>query len=109
MALSTFGGSVNCTSTHDELTVKVTCDYDNTMYTGFTAYLQSVQDFELASATSTESGSSVFVNDNMNGEHFVFVYPIWKSGSVMLSDMMEPAFTITTDLNSVTPPSSSPG
>ena len=100
MSLPAFGGSVNCTSTHDELTVKVTCDYDNTTYN----WIHSLFTECARSATTTKSGPSVFINGEMNGEHFVFVYPIWKSGSVML-DMMEPAFTITTDLNNATPPS----
>ena len=68
------------------------CNYDNATYAGFIAYLQNVQDLELTSAASTESGSSLFINGSMNGEHFVFVYPIWKSGSVISNRTLEPAY-----------------
>ena len=61
-----------------ELTVKVTYDYDNTTYN----WIHSLFTECARSATTTKSGPSVFINGEINGEHFVFVYPIWKSGSV---------------------------
>ena len=70
----------------------VTCNYDNATYARFIAYLQNVQDLELTSATSTESESSVFINGSMKGEHFLFVYPIWKPGSSISNRTLEPAY-----------------
>ena len=86
---------INCTSNvinNNNRKVMVTCNYNNATYAGFAAYLQNVQNLELTSSTSTESGSSVFINGSVNGEHFVFVYPIWKPSSNISNKRLEPAY-----------------
>ena len=94
ISLTSFGTDTNCTSNaiNDNRTVMLMCNYDKATYAGFIAYLQNVDNLELTSATSTESGSSVFINGSINGEHFVFVYPIWKPGSVISNRTLEPAY-----------------
>ena len=72
--------------------VVVWCEYDTMMYNGFSAYLQNAQNVQLVLASSTESGSSVVVNSNVNGEHFVYVYPIWMPGSMLHGRKVEPAY-----------------
>ena len=62
------------------------------MFNGFKAYLQNTESPQLTFASSNESGSSVFLSGSMNGEHLVFVYPVWKFGSVISSRTMKPAY-----------------
>ena len=104
LSLTSFGIDINCTSniTDDNRAVMVQCEYDTTMYNGFNAYIQSDQSdnnvSNLISSSSTESNSSVVVNGSTNGDHYVFVYPIWMPGSVISDNKMEPAYARIHDL-----------
>ena len=93
LSLSPFGVDINCTInvTRDQGAVEVWCEYDTTVYNGFRTYLQNTQNSKLTFSSSNESGSSVVINGSVDGEHYVFVYPIWKPGSILSDDRMEPA------------------
>ena len=77
----------------------VHCEYDTAMYNGFNTYIQSNKNgSNLTFSSSTESNSSVVVNGSTNGDHYVFVYPIWMPGSVISDNKMEPAYARIHDL-----------
>ena len=104
LSLTTFGIDINCTSniTDDNHAVIVRCEYDTAMYNGFSTYIQSDRSNNNASnltfSSSTGSNSSVIVNGSTNGDHYVFVYPIWMPGSVISDNKMEPAYAKIHDL-----------
>ena len=101
LSLTSFGIDINCTSniTDDDRAVMVHCEYDTAMYNGFNTYVQSNSNgSNLTFSSSTESNSSVVVNGSTNGNHYVFVYPIWMPGSVISDNKMEPAYARIHDL-----------
>ena len=77
----------------------VRCEYDTAIYNGFNAFIQSDNNgFNLTFSSSTESNSSVEVNGSTNGDHYVFVYPIWMPGNVISDNKIEPAYARIHDL-----------
>ena len=71
----------NCTSSAEEVTVIVQCDFNTSMYSGYRVYIQDTSiPVTLRFAESTVSGAMVSINSSaVSGEHLVFVYPIWSS------------------------------
>ena len=93
LSLSSFDVDINCTSSISDSMrgIEIWCEFNTKIYNGFSAYLQNVRSAELVPATSNESGTSVIINSSLDGEHFVFVYPIWTPPGVMSASKMEPA------------------
>ena len=76
------GATINCSSnlTTDASGVTVTCTFDVTLYGGYLTCIQNqMESFPSNCVLSKESGSMVTANGTINGEHVVFVSPIWIS------------------------------
>ena len=77
--LMSLGATINCSSklTADGSAVTVMCTYDSTMYSGYSVCILNQMELSPKCTSSTESGSMVIVNGTINGEHEMFVNPIW--------------------------------
>ena len=96
--LMSLGGTINCSSnlTADGSAVTVVCSYDSTMYCGYSVCILNLMDLFPKCITSTVSGS-VTVNGTINGEHEVFINPVWTSSppSGMFESPHRKTYTLT--------------
>jgi len=82
----------------DKTAVKVRCSYDPTMYSGYSVCIQNQIELTPSKCIpSTESKSMLTINGAVNGDHLVFINPIWISPLPMgiLESSFSETFTLT--------------